>query len=163
LSRAAVSLWRIATEAPGYGATDLTGRGAELTGGRWNRKGVAMVYTSTTRALACLETLVHFEASARLPLNRYLVRIQVPPDSWKHRRRLGALGAHAGWDAEPPGRVSRDFGSQWAADNKSLLLEVPSIVVAEEFNVLINPKHADISRVRAENVRKFTYDARLRA
>lgn len=121
-----------------------------------------MVYASTTRALACLETLVHFDSSARLPLNRYVVRIQVPADCWKQRRRFGKLKSHVGWDAEPPGRVSQEFGSQWAADEKSLLLEVPSIVVEEEFNVLINPKHADLSRIRAEIIRKFTYDARLR-
>jgi RES domain-containing protein len=156
-----VSLWRIATEAPAYRSTDLTGKGAEMTGGRWNRKGVPMVYTSATRALACLETLVHFNAGVRLPLNRYLVRIDIPPDCWKQRRHFRILGDHIGWDAEPPGRVSQQFGSQWAADNKSLLLEVPSIIVTEESNVLINPKHPDVARVRAEVVRKWMYDPRF--
>jgi RES domain-containing protein len=120
-----------------------------------------MIYTSTTRALACLETLVHFDAGVRLPLNRYLVRIDVPPECWKQRRRFGHPGAHIGWDAEPPGRVSQELGSRWVADNKSLLLEVPSIIVAEELNILINPKHSDASRVRAEVIRKWTYDPRF--
>lgn len=157
-----VSLWRIAIEAPSYRSTDLSGRGAELTGGRWNRKGVPMVYASTTRALACLETLVHFDAGMRLPLNRYLVRVDVPTECWKHRQRFVSPKAYIGWDAEPPGKVSQEFGSQWAADGNTLLLEVPSIVVAEEFNVMINPKHADGGRVRAEVVRKWTYDPRFR-
>ena len=121
-----------------------------------------MIYASTTRALACLETLVHFDAGVKLPLNRYLVRIDIPAESWKQRRRFGPLGDHPGWDAEPPGRTSQDFGSLWAAENKSLLLEVPSIVVEEESNILINPKHADVSRVRAQIMRKWTYDTRLR-
>jgi RES domain-containing protein len=59
------------------------------------------------------------------------------------------LRAHVGWDSEPPGRVSPDFGSTWADENKTLILEVPSIVVEEESNVLINPRHVDVSRVRA--------------
>jgi RES domain-containing protein len=157
-----VILWRIATETPTYGATDLTGKGAELTGGRWNRKGVPMIYASTTRALACLETLVHFESGVRLPLNRYLVRIEIPRECWKHRRRFGPVSVHVGWDAEPPGRISQEFGSAWADENKTLLLEVPSIVVEEESNVLINPRHDEVARVRAVSVRKWVYDRRLR-
>jgi RES domain-containing protein len=156
-----VVLWRIATEAPSYAAADLTGKGAELTGGRWNRKGVPMIYASTTRALACLETLVHFASGVLLPLNRYLVRIEIPRECWKQRRRFGPMSAHIGWDAEPPGRVSQEFGSSWADANKTLILEVPSIVVEEESNVLINPRHGDVSRVRATAVRKWIYDRRL--
>ena len=122
-----------------------------------------MIYTYTTRALACLETLVHFDAGTRLPLNRYLVRIDVPTECWKQRRRFRPVNANVGWDVEPPGRISQEFGSQWVADAKSLLLEVPSIVVAEEFNVLVNPKHPDLCRTRAHVIRKWTYDTRLRA
>ena len=154
-------LWRIAAEAPTYGATDLTGKGAEQTGGRWNRKGVPMIYASATRALACLETLVHFESGVRLPLNRYLVRIEIPRECWKQRRRFGPVSAHVGWDAEPPGRISQEFGSAWADENKTLLLEVPSIVVEEEPNVLINSRHVDAAHVRAVSVRKWVYDRRL--
>jgi RES domain-containing protein len=156
-----VIVWRIATEAPSYGATDLTGKGAELTGGRWNRKGVPMIYTSTTRALACLETLVHFASGVLLPLNRFLVRIEIPRECWTQRRRFGSLSKHVGWDAEPPGRVSQQLGSAWADENETLLLEVPSIVVEEEANVLINPRHADASRLSATMVRKWVYDRRL--
>lgn len=74
-----VSLWRIATDTTDYEADDLSGRGAELTGGRWNRKGTPVVYTASTPSLACLEAVVHLGASA-LPLNRFLVRIDVPDD-----------------------------------------------------------------------------------
>ena len=61
-----VSLWRIASDTPDYTADDTTGAGAKKTGGRWNRKGIALIYTAESRALACLETLVH--------LNRWACR-----------------------------------------------------------------------------------------
>ena len=51
--------WRIGTDTPDYAADDMDGIGAKMTGGRWNRKGTALVYSSSTRALACLETIVH--------------------------------------------------------------------------------------------------------
>ena len=72
---AAVVLWRIAVDAPDYTADDTTGAGAKATGGRWNRKGRAVLYTSRHMSLACLETVVHLKTGS-LPLNRYLVRIE---------------------------------------------------------------------------------------
>ena len=155
-----VALWRIATEAPDYAAADLTGKGAEMTGGRWNRKGTAVLYTSTSRALACLETVVHL-AKTPLPLNRYLVEISVPLAAWKAARVVDPAGL-AAWDAEPAGKASLDWGTQWLASGATLLAKVPSIIVPEEFNVLLNPAHPDIGAVTATVVRKWLYDARLR-
>ena len=70
-------MWRIAADTPTYEADDLSGKGAELSGGRWNRKGTPLIYASVSRALACLETVVHLTQTP-LPLNRYLVEIRVP-------------------------------------------------------------------------------------
>ncbi len=108
-----VLLWRIATDAPDYQADDVTGRGAELEGGRWNRIGTPMLYASSSRALACLETLAHFGSSSSLPLNRYLVEFRVPMSLWDARARFDEP-AHVGWDAQPPGQVSLDWGTEWA-------------------------------------------------
>ena len=157
---ASVTLWRIATDTPDYEADDLSGKGAETTGGRWNRKGVAMVYASTTRSLACLETVVHLGSGDPLPLNRYLVEITLPIGLWDARAVFDSA-SQVGWDAEPAGKVSLDWGSSWAAGRTTLLAEVPSVIVPEELNVLINPKHPDIGAVRSRKVRKWTYDARL--
>lgn len=66
-----------------------------------------------------------------------------------------------GWDALPAGKVSLDWGTTWAMDGRSLLARVPSVIVPEEFNVLINPAHADIVRLNARKVRKWVYDARF--
>jgi len=152
-------VWRIAADTPTYGAGDLTGKGAELTGGRWNRKGTPLLYASPSVALACLETLVHL--GDPLPLNRYLVQIDVPEAAWNARTRFNAA-AHVGWDAEPAGLVSLDWGSQWAQSLTALIAEVPSIVVPEESNVLLNPRHADAAQLGARKVRRWTYDQRLR-
>ena len=92
-------LWRIAVDTPDYTADDLSGRGAERTGGRWNAKGSAMLYTSESIALACLETLVHLTGGDPLPLNRYLVSITVPDVAWMARTIFDR--STPGWDAQP--------------------------------------------------------------
>lgn len=158
---ATVQLWRIGVDTPVYEAHDLSGKGAELTGGRWNRKGTPLVYTSTTRALACLETVVHLGSGDPLPLNRYLVEITVPAEVWAARTVIDPA-AHVGWDAEPAGRVSLDWGTAWAAAGEALLAEVPSVVVPEESNILINPRHPAVESLSAAKRRRWTYDARLR-
>jgi RES domain-containing protein len=154
-----VTLFRIASDAPEYSAEDLSGKGAENTGGRWNRKGTPLLYTSRSRALACLETVVHFDAQ-ELPLNRYLVEIRVPVAAWD-QRAIMTSPPPVGWDAEPPGLVSLDWGATWVAGNASLLAEVPSVIVPEESNVLVNPRHPDVASLSAAKLRKWTYDARF--
>ncbi len=152
--------WRIAVDAPTYEADDLTGKGAETTGGRWNRPGSPMVYASSTIALACLETLAHL-ASASLPLNRFLVRIEIPDPVMAAASVLGVSALPAGWTAQPPGRVSLDLGERWLASMHSAILIVPSVVVPEELNVLINPRHPQTARLKAVKLRQWLYDARL--
>ncbi len=120
-----------------------------------------MVYGATTIALAALETIVHL-AQEGLPLNRYLVRIDIPEAQWAARRTITPETAPAGWDALPSGTVSADYGDQWLGGGMSAILEVPSIVVPEESNVLINPAHPGAAHITATRVRLWTYDRRLR-
>lgn len=155
-----VSVWRIATDTKDYEADDLSGKGAEITGGRWNDKGAPLVYTSTNRALAALETIVHLN-SGGLPLNRYLVEIVIPDDVWNAAEEIDHTTAPVGWDADPASRTSSDFGTRWARAATSLLLRVPSVIVPEESNVLINPRHPDIAAIKARKVRKWIYDPRI--
>ena len=145
-----------------YEADDLSGAGARKSGGRWNRKGDALIYASETRALACLETIVHLDAGT-LPLNRYLVAVTIPKDVWGRARTETAASLPVGWDAEPAGRTSVAFGVAWVRSAGCAVLRVASIIVPEEFNVLINPGHPDSTRIGAEKVRKWLYDPRLRA
>ena len=153
-------VWRIATDTPDYEADDLSGAGAEKTGGRWNEPGVAMVYASESIALACLETVVHLNAGG-LPLNRYLVQIEIPQEVWSKARRETLSTLKMGWDAAPAGRVSISLGSAWVRFAVSAVLLVPSVIVPEETNVLINPGHPDAKGISARKLRKWLYDPRL--
>ncbi len=153
-------LWRIGTDTPTYEADDLTGKGAEITGGRWNAKGMPAIYAASTLSLACLETMVHFNAGG-LPMNRYLVEITVPDSVWSAAVVESAPTLAIGWDAEPPGKVSLDHGANWLRAKTSALMAVPSVIVPEEFNVLINPLHSGSLGITARKARKWLYDPRL--
>jgi len=157
-----MKIWRIATDTPTYTADDLRGLGAKATGGRWNRTGLPVVYCAESISLAALETLVHLGAGG-LPLNRYLVSVEVPASIWKRRQILPLPAPPVGWDALPTGKVSLDYGDAWLNLQASALLVVPSIVVPEECNILINPQHADASGLTATKLRKWRYDERLLA
>ncbi len=153
-----VPIWRIAVEAPAYAADDLSGTGAKLTGGRWNSKGTPVVYCATNIALATLET-VHYLRSGGLPFNRYLVRVDIPDAVWDARQVLAPLPG--GWDAIPAGLTARAAGDAWIAAGRAALLLVPSVIVPDEFNVLVNPRHGDAALIVATTVRRWLYDPRF--
>lgn len=153
-----IHLWRIATDTPNYTADDVTGAGAKATGGRWNRQGNAMLYTATSISLAVLETFVHIKGGS-LPLNRYLVRFDVPDAVWRDARDCRT--PPVGWDAVPEGMVSLDEGDDWLKQNTSALMVVPSVIVPDEFNVLVNPAHPDMSQIGVIKLKKWQYDKRM--
>ena len=153
--------YRIGIDAPAYEADDLSGKGAEITGGRWNEKGAAVVYAAENRSLACLETLVHLAAGG-LPFNRYLVEISIPDPIWTAARMETPLSLPVGWDAQPASRTSINFGTAWLRSGRSAVLVIPSALVAEEFCVLVNPAHPDSVSISAVKSRRWLYDPRLR-
>jgi RES domain-containing protein len=155
-------VWRIAADTREYTADDMSGKGAEKTGGRWNRPGSPVVYAAGSVALACLETVVHLNLSG-FPLNRFLVRIEVPDEVWAGRRALPTDVLPVGWSAIPEGRVSVEAGDRWLAGLASALLLVPSVIVPEEFNVLVNPRHPDTVRLTTTKLRPWLFDQRLGA
>lgn len=155
------AVWRIGSDTSAYGSDDLSGKGAEITGGRWNKKGTPLLYTSGSIALACLETLVHLGGTSPLPLNRYLIKIEITDAIWKERVIFDDSN-NVGWDALPEGLVSINWGTRWASSLSSLLAQVPSIVVPEESNFLINPKHPMASKLVAKKIRRWSYDTRIR-
>jgi RES domain-containing protein len=115
-----------------------------------------MIYCSSTAALACLETLVHLSGAHPLPLNRYLVKIAIPPSAWRDRAVL-RRSEHVGWDSQPCGIVSIGWGDDWVNSQGSLLAEVPSVIVPEETNILINPRHRDAKRLSAKKIRRLAF------
>lgn len=155
-----VHLWRIASDTPAFAADDLTGKGAAVHGARWNHAGERVAYAATSIALAAWETRAHFGRGEALPWNRMLVRIDIPDRVWAARQTL-RRPPRPGWDALPEGLVSRGEGSAWLKAGRTALLVVPSVIIAEEDNVLINPAHADSAAVVAVRVRRFLYDPRI--
>lgn len=162
LAAAPVTLFRIAADTPSYAADDCTGAGAKKTGGRWNRPDTPVIYAAPSRALACLETLVHLAPAGAWPFNRYVVEITLPRATWE-RRTVFNPASNVGWDAIPAGLVSLDWGTRWLREMSALLAEVPSVIVPEEPNYLINPMHPDMAVVGVRKVRRWTYDPRLPA
>ncbi len=153
-------MWRIAADTLDYEADDLSGEGARRTGGRWNAAGEAMIYASETQALACLETVVHLNAGG-LPLNRYLVAVSIPDAVWRRSRIVRVAELPVGWDARPAGAASVRYGHAWLRGGECAVLRVPSVIVPDEFNVLIHPGHRDCGGIAARKVRRWEYDGRL--
>jgi len=130
-------------------AGDLSGAGARLYGGRWNSLGRPMVYLASTRSLAMLEVLVHLSPTT-FPGDFCIAEIKVPDDSIKE---LSIKDLPANWqDILPPIELKKQ---------QSLLLKVPSAIVAEEFNYLLNPLHPSISKVKLIKQLPFNFDQRL--
>lgn len=156
-----MKLWRIATETRMYGATDLSGTGAAKYPGRWNDDGEPVVYAAASIALATLETAAHVDPGG-LPLNRYLIEIEVPDDVWSARMQFTVQGLPSAWNAVPAGMASVRVGSQWLQSARTAVATVPSVIVPEELVALINPRHPDAARVSATNLRRFEFDALFR-
>ena len=157
-----MNLWRIAAETRSYSADDLSGAGAADHPGRWNDFGERVVYCAQTIAMAVLETAAHIDDTG-LPLNRFLVRIDLTDEIWAQREELLPTNLRANWSAVPAGRASVRVGSDWLRSRQSVVLLVPSVIVPEESIALINPRHADAAKVSAQVVRRFDYNALFRS
>jgi formylglycine-generating enzyme required for sulfatase activity/RES domain-containing protein len=163
-----ISIWRIASQGSTWKANDLSGNGAARYPGRWNSLDRPIVYSSSSIALACLETVVHLAGDDPLPFQPQLVRITIPSDHWQQRKRF-AKQEFSGWDSAPTSEHAEDWlaatrawGDAWLLGLESLLAEVPSVIVPEETNLLLNPRHPAHGELKAEIVRPWFYDARLR-
>lgn len=153
-------VWRIATAAEDFRASELGGVGSAKRPGRWNQRGQAIVYAAGSRALAMLETL-GYVLPGGLPQNRYLISIDIPDPIWAAREVLArdrAGEAVESWDAIPRAGASMAYGAQWLKDGRSAVPCVPSVIVPEEFVVLINPGQVQASGIKAQVVRKVQYE-----
>jgi RES domain-containing protein len=136
---------------------DLSGTGARLYGGRWNSIGKPMVYMASSRALATLEVLVHLPP-ALIPADFCQATFKVPDDDVQV---LDMAKLPANWQEYPEPSRLKIMGDAFLKARKHLLLKVPSAVVTEEFNYLLNPAHSNIGAVTIVDVRPFTFDERL--
>jgi RES domain-containing protein len=135
---------------------DLSGKGAKLFGGRWNSAGLAVLYATENISLAVLEILVRTDMQT-IPLTYHLIKIDIPDDV--QPLSVTAAKLKTTW--------KDDIGySQWMGDefiklNRQLLLKVPSAIVEEENNYILNPEHPDFKKVKIAAVKKFQFDKRL--
>ncbi|MBL4772452.1 MAG: RES family NAD+ phosphorylase [Alcanivoracaceae bacterium] len=137
---------------------DLSGEGARIYGGRWNNKGINMLYTASNRSLATVEYLVHLPI-ALVPEDIYIVEIIVPDESKVKEWTIKDLPRD--WSNYPAPFSLATIGDKWVNTNQTLLLKVPSSVVKGEYNILINPKHKLFNKVKINSFESYDYDNRL--
>jgi RES domain-containing protein len=89
------------------------------------------------------------------------VEVTIPDALWASAQMASAVSLPVGWDAEPAGRASIEFGADSIHSSTDALLVVPSLIVPEELNVLMNPQHPDRARITAAKVRKLLYEPYL--
>ena len=135
---------------------DLSGTGAKLQGGRWNSAGHAVVYTTENISLAVLEILVRADAE-NIPLNYHLLKINIPDD---HKAAVITKNKlKSGWKDDLG--LTQWLGTEFIKAGESLLLKVPSAIVDEEHNFILNPKHPQFKQVKITATKKFHFDKRL--
>ena len=137
---------------------DLSGKGAEKNGGRWNSKGTALIYTGQTRALCTTEIAVRTPLGI-IPSDFHLVHIEFP-DSIKVIE-FASNKLPDNWNCFPHIDATQKIGDRFVKEGKQLVLKVPSSVVQGEFNYLINPFHEDSKKLSVIKTEPFKFDERL--
>ncbi|HTD98622.1 MAG TPA: RES family NAD+ phosphorylase [Mucilaginibacter sp.] len=137
---------------------DLTGRGAEASGGRWNGKGSAALYTSASRALCAIEILVHIPAGI-IPKDYFMISIAFPDNTPIETIDLKDLPSN--WNSNPISPSTQRIGNTVLAAREALVMKVPSAIIKDEWNYIINPMHKDFQRVKVMEAEPFTFDTRL--
>jgi len=137
---------------------DLSGKGAEIAGGRWNSKGNALLYTCASRALCVAEVAVHLPLGI-IPKDYCLIEIAFPDRIIIQECKTSFLPGH--WQRKPHVNATQKIGDQFLRKNLFLVMKVPSAVVQGDFNYLINPGHKDFSLVKIKSIEKFSFDERL--
>jgi RES domain-containing protein len=154
-----IKVWRLVREKRLSDA--FTGEGARLGGGRWNHAGTPVVYVSETQSLAILELVIHFtRMDIKLSKSLFVIPLEIP-DSLEVIE-IVAKDLKSDWRLSPPPDSTRDVGTQWVRTGRSAVLRVPSVIVPEESNLVLNPKHADFVKIIIGQPKRLTLDARLR-
>jgi len=137
-----------------YPAND--GLGASLYGGRWNEKGTPAIYAAASRALCALEVLAN---AYELAADYAVTPIELPDDLALITLSSGDLPS--GWNSAEPVTATAELGTAWAQRLESAVLVVPSAVIPQEQNYVLNPRHAEFSKLRFLRSEPFYFDDRL--
>jgi len=147
--------WRICRGR--FAADAATGEGARLYGGRWNSRGVRVVYASTSLALAAMETFVNLEPNVQ-PTD--LVSIQGETPEGVEIERLEPKDLPPAWH-KARNQSLRRYGDEWISAGRTAALLIPSAAVSGEWNVLLNPLHPKFDRIKFNRPQPFHFDARM--
>lgn len=139
-------------------AHDLTGEGARLNGGRWNHKLIPCLYTSQSRSLAVLEYTVNVNIED-IPRALSITTVEMPDSNIFS---LSAKDLPGDWQESPAPSSTKDFGTQLLREAKYPIIRIPSAVIPEEFNYLLNPLHRDSAKFKIVSVVDFVYDVRIK-
>lgn len=137
---------------------DLSGYGAEKAGGRWNSKGIPVLYTSASRALAVVEIAVHVPFGI-IPTNYYVATIELPDNAGILKINMTDLPTN--WNTNPFIKATQKIGDDFIKKNEHLILQVPSATVVGDYNYLVNPRHPDFNKVQLKTKEAFVFDSRL--
>lgn len=150
-----LSAWRILKAK--YQDQPLSGEGARRVGGRWNHRGIPLIYLAESVALATLEVLVHLQDAETLP--KYaLAEIQFDSSMV---RELRSEDLPEDWNVFPHPTSTKEIGRQWVDARTSAVLRVPSSVSPREANYLLNPEHPDANDIEVAAVLDHAFDPRL--
>ena len=148
--------WRIVKEK--HAKTAFSGEGARIFEGRWNSTGVRMVYCSENLALAALEILVHTQpVTMRDKFRAFRVTFDETLMTIVDLKKLPK-----GWNAQPPGPISKHIGDEWIKSGRSAVLALPSVLVPLERTFLLNTKHRAFAKIKIKDAGVFVLDPRLR-
>lgn len=139
-------------------ANDLSGEGAKINGGRWNHKNVPCVYTSESRALSLLEYTVNINIED-IPRALSITTIEIP-DSEILSIKIESLPGD--WRQTPTLTSTKDFGTRVLKEAKKLVLKIPSSVITEEYNYILNPAHPTSKLLKIIDTRDLIYDVRIK-
>ncbi|MEO6436989.1 MAG: RES family NAD+ phosphorylase [Tepidisphaeraceae bacterium] len=146
-------VWRLAREPF---CRDREGTGAFLSGGRWTPPGTRVLHAASSIALAGLEYLVH---ARKPPVDLVLVAIDLPEVAPIEQPKLGDLPDD--WASPLPSEHCQAWGRKWCESARALALAVPSVIVPEERNYVINVAHSAMPHVALKSIRRFAFDLRL--
>jgi RES domain-containing protein len=150
-----ITAWRIVD--PMFADDAFSGEGPRRMGGRWTPRGVVVVYTASNVSLAALEILVHNQYALRVP--ELVIFSCHFPEAIVETVDRGRLPAD--WRSYPGPVELQRIGGEWLESKTSAVLEVPSAVIEEEVNYLLNPEHEDFRSIDIGQPRSFRIDPRL--
>ncbi len=138
-------------------AGDLSGYGAAMFGGRWNKKGMPVLYTGENKEIALLETIVHTPPLLIPELD--ILTLEIPDDSIT---TIEVKNLPKNWNSYPAPVILSEIGEMWFKERKTIALKVPSSIIHSSHNYILNCIHPEYTRVRLIERKNFKFDSRLK-